>query len=820
VKARAVCIHGHFYQPPRENPWIEVIEAQESAAPFHDWNERVNAECYAPNTAARILNGGGSIRRIINNFAHLSFNVGPTLLSWMQAKAPEVYASILEADRESRRLYSGHGSAIAQAYSHPILPLCNDRDKETQIRWGVSDFRSRFDRDPEGFWLPETAVDLSTLDVAARSGIRFVILAPHQIHRVRPIGSDVWTDVGGARVDTRQGYRVNLESGRSIVVFPYDGPAAHDVSFGKLLEDGEAFHGRLLSGFDARGEAQLVHLATDGEAYGHHRRFGEMALAYVLDRLENDGSTQLTNYGEWLEQHPPTHEAEIFENTSWSCAHGIERWRSNCGCNTGAHPDWTQEWRAPLREAFDHLRDDLVLRYERRAGELLKDPWEARNGYIDVLLDRSTEGVSAFLTAQAAHPLSDSERIEALKLLELQRHAMLMYTSCGWFFDDLAGIEALQVLRYAGRVIDLAGDLFEGNFEEPLLRDLEQASSNDPARGNGRTVYEASVRPSMVDLPKVVAHHALTAPFSGDAEDTLFSAYQLETLTHDERRAGSRFLGTGCADARFAVTEERAAIAYAALHSGGTDIIVGVREAQTESDEEALAAALLDQFERGDLDGVRSRVAEAFKGGIYSLLVLFREEQRRLLNVMMQQTLGEIESAYRSHYDRTEPLLQLLADLGIPLPRVLKTLAAFMTHADLEELLAKVPFEGPTIETLFRRAQEWEIQLDAPALAVRWNEGLVRAARGLADLAEDSGPLRNLLASLESARLHKIGVDLWEVQNAYYRLAQKALRKAQDRADGGDGAAVEWLDAFTALGDRLAVDTIAASEEPEEPTAA
>ncbi len=817
TQQRAVCIHGHFYQPPRENPWLEAIEVQDSAAPFHDWNERVTAECYAPNSAARILDGGGNIRRIVNNFARISFNVGPTLLSWLEGHNPQVYAAILEADRESQKLFSGHGSAIAQAYSHPILPLANNRDKETQIRWGISDFERRFGRAPEGLWLPETAVDLPTLEILALSDIRFVILAPHQIRRVRPAGEAAWQDVAGGSVDPRSPYRVPLPSGRTIAVFAYDGPIAHDVSFARLLEDGERFLQRLLSAFDAASGPQLVHFATDGEAYGHHHRFGEMALAYVLNRLET-GPARLTNYGEWLEQHSPTLEAEIFENTSWSCAHGIERWRSDCGCNAGSHPGWNQSWRAPLRRALDHLRDELGPRYEECAGELFADPWEARNDYIDVILDRSPEAVDAFLSAHLRAPLSEEERVEALKLLELQRHAMLMFTSCGWFFDDLAGIETVQVLRYAGRTIDLASDLFDEEFEEPFLKILEEASSNDPARGNGRAVYDALVRPAVVDLPKVVAHHALTAPFSGDTGDGLFSAYRLETVDHDERRAGDAFLGLGRTIASFSITGERSTIAYAALHTGGTEIVAGVRSARSEEEGTEGGAKLLEAFERGALDEVREAIAEEFAEQVYSLGLLFREEQRRLLDVMMEQTLGEIEAAYRRDYERTEPLLRLLADLGIPLPRTLRTLAAFMINTDLEETVAAVPFDAARVSALFRQAEEWGVALDRPALADRWDQGVDRAIRRLAEGEPASETLGSLLAAVDSARDHGIDIDLWSAQNAYYRLAEKELPNARRRA-AADPDAVEWLKVFDALGKRLAVG--APSDEgavrPEEP---
>ena len=387
---RYLCIHGHFYQPPRENPWLEAIEIQDSAHPYHDWNERITAECCAPNSASRILDGEGHIMDIVSNYAKMSFNIGPTVLSWMEKYSPEIYQAILEADRMSIEWRSGHGSAIAQVYNHLIMPLANKRDKRTQVLWGIKDFEYRFKRFPEGMWLSETAVDIETLEVLAECGIKFTILAPHQALKVRKIGTGKWKDVSGGRIDPTRSYLCRLPSGRRINIFFYDGPISQAVAFERLLNKGEDFANRLLSGFsEVREWPQILNIATDGESYGHHHKFGDMALAYALNYIESNGIARLTNYGEHLEKQPPTHEAEIIENTSWSCMHGIERWRSNCGCNSGGHSDWNQEWRAPLREALDWLRDQLSFKFEHKAKEYLKDPLKAREEYIDIILDRS-----------------------------------------------------------------------------------------------------------------------------------------------------------------------------------------------------------------------------------------------------------------------------------------------------------------------------------------------------------------------------------------------------------------------------------------------
>jgi alpha-amylase/alpha-mannosidase (GH57 family) len=506
---RYICIHGHFYQPPRENAWLEYVEWQNSAYPYHDWNERVTAECYMPNTSSRILDKDGYIDRIVSNYAKISFDFGPTLLDWMERNNPDVYRAIIEADRQSRQNFSGHGSAMAQAYNHIIMPLANHRDRYSQVVWGIRDFEHRFGRKPEGMWLPETAVDLETLDIMAEMGIRFTVLAPHQAARVRRIGARDWRDVRHAAIDPTRAYVVNLPSQRKINVFFYDGPISSAVAFEDLLKNGDVFAKRLTGAFsDKRDHPQLVNIATDGETYGHHHRFADMALAFAIHDIETGGTAKVTNYGEFLEKYPPDYEAEIIEKTSWSCVHGVDRWWSACGDATGSgnHPDWNQKWRTPLRNAMDWLRDTLAPHYEEKARLLLKDPWAARDGYIDVILDRSRESVAKFFGKYAARELNHDERITTLKLLELQRHAMLMYTSCGWYFDELSRPEPVQVVQYAGRVVQLAQDLFGGDVEESFLKILEQAKSNIPEQGDGRRIYEHLVRPAMIEA-KVSGSH-------------------------------------------------------------------------------------------------------------------------------------------------------------------------------------------------------------------------------------------------------------------------------------------------------------------------
>ena len=476
-----LCIHAHFYQPPRENPWLEQIELQDSAYPFHDWNERISGECYAPNLAARILDDQQRITRIVNNYSKISFNFGPTLLSWAAEHAPDVYAGLIESDKQSQKNFSGHGSAMAQAYNHMILPLANGRDKKTQIRWGVDDFVSRFRRLPEGMWLPETAVDLESLDLMAEAGLTFAILAQHQAKAIRPVDSGGgWIDVTGSKIDPTRAYLCRTSSGRSINLFFYDGPISQAVAFEKLLDNGEKFATRLVGAFsDARTWPQIMHVATDGETYGHHHRHGEMALAYALEFVESKKLARITNYGEFLETNPPDCEVQIYENTAWSCVHGVERWRSDCGCNSG-RLSWNQRWRRPLREALDWLRDAVNPHFESLGSTLLRDPWAARDAYISIVLDRSPAIRERFGEEFFLRNLAPAEQVVVWKLMELQRHAMLMYTSCGWFFDDISGIETVQVIEYAGRVAQLAEQLFGMSFEQVFLDKLALAKATCP----------------------------------------------------------------------------------------------------------------------------------------------------------------------------------------------------------------------------------------------------------------------------------------------------------------------------------------------------
>ncbi|MGB8508093.1 MAG: DUF3536 domain-containing protein [Pyrinomonadaceae bacterium] len=532
----ALVVHGHFYQPPRENPRTGEVEREPSAAPFHDWNERIHFECYRANAHTRIYDSRGRVERIVNNYKHLNFNFGPTLLHWLERHHPDTYARVLAADRESAARRGGHGNAIAQGYHHAILPLCNERDRRTQVRWGVADFRHRFGREPESLWLPETACDAPTLATLIDEGLQYVILSPFQGERVRASGDEAWRNVADGDVDTSLPYKFLHpdNSGRSLAVFFYDGGISNAIAFDGLLSSSQ----KMIDRFEraARSDAALVSVATDGESYGHHYRFGELCLAYALEREAPARGFQVTNYGEFLASHAPTVEVEIKRGadgrgTAWSCAHGLGRWSRDCGCHAGAPAGWNQKWREPVRAALDFLRDDAALKFESAGGELLRDPWATRDAYVELLVEREASP-EAFLSRHAARTLDEPERARAVALLEIQRCAMAMYTSCGWFFNDISGIESTLVLKYAGRAIELMEMLDLAPPRRRFLEILAGAQSNVRRLGNGVDVFLRGVnQAARAKVGRVEAHTVAPQQPEDVRASKMFESVAEELLT-------------------------------------------------------------------------------------------------------------------------------------------------------------------------------------------------------------------------------------------------------------------------------------------------
>ena len=665
-----ICIHGHFYQPPRENAWLEVIEVQDSAHPYHDWNERITAECYGPNTASRILDSKGVIKKIISNYSRISFNFGATLLSWMENNDPETYEAILQADRDSMVNFGGHGSAIAQVYNHMIMPLATRRDKETQIIWGIRDFEHRFNRQPEGMWLAETAVDIETLELLAAHKIKFTILAPRQAKAFRKIGDTVWSSTDQKPIDPRRPYNFALPSGNSIVLFFYDGDISQAVAFSGLLNDGKKFADRLVATLDrSSAEPQLAHIATDGETYGHHHKHGDMALAFCLDFIDRDQTCNLTNYSQFLSKYQPAYEALIHEDSSWSCAHGVERWRDDCGCNTGGKPNWHQRWRKPLRETLDWLRVELEKIFERETTGFLHDPWKARNEYINVILKRSDETIRKFLRD---HCNKNVETSHVLRLMEVQRNTMLMYTSCGWFFDEVSGIETTQIMQYACRAMQLVSQINDDNLEMEFRRRLEDVPSNVPGLQNASTIYNKYVIPSKINLQRVGMHYAVSSIFEEDPD--AFPVYNYTTANEIfvRKEAGEQKLVLGITIVKSNVTRSEKKFAFAVIYMGKHNIIGNISLEMEEEKFASMQVRMINAFEEGRLGDIIGIMQTYFGPEKYTIWQLFQDEKRKVFNFITQQSMLDLEDSLRRIYNRDYPLVVALHHNGIPIPTPIK----------------------------------------------------------------------------------------------------------------------------------------------------
>jgi alpha-amylase/alpha-mannosidase (GH57 family) len=769
---RYVVIHGHFYQPPRENPWLETVEVQDAAAPAHDWNERVTDECYAPNTAARRLDDADRILDITNNYERIAFNVGPTLMAWLARERPPVADAIVSADRASVGAHSGHGNALAQIYNHMIMPLASRRDKVTQVRWGIEDFRWRFGRDPEGMWLPETAVDDESLAVLAEAGLRFTILAPHQAARVRPLDGDeqAWTDVG-EQVDPSRAYLWRGANGAQLAIFFYDGPISRAIAFEGLLRNGHDLAARLRAAFsDERDWPQLVHVATDGESYGHHSRFGDMALAAALHDLAVDPSVVITNYGEYLALAPPTMEVEVRQRTSWSCAHGVERWRADCGCRVNGTTH--QRWRAPLREALDWLRDSVDPLYEARAGQLLKDPWQARDDYAAVVLDRSPARVSAFFERHARAPLDEGARLEAQRLLELQRNRALMYTSCGWFFDELSGLEPVQILRYAALVTQYARELGGGTLEEGLIRRLQAAPTNVPEILDGGEVYRRLVRPAAAELRRVVAHYAISSVLERYPGVARIYAYQVTRLDEAIEAYQGTGLRVGHVRVTAGVTGETREMTYAVIHFGGHDFSCGVRAWEDTTTYEAMKLDLLARYAEHSMADMVRGMDTYFPGEPYELRHLFLEGRRRVLADVTRAALERHEESFRHVWEETRKLVRYLREVDAPVPEALALAGRHVMEAEARAELDRTPRLGSISPRVFEIVDEAaalglpvDLRSCRPALRAAVAAALTRVAE-----APAPGRVAAVQALIEGARRLRVGFDRWSVQNRVFDL--------------------------------------------------
>ena len=779
-----ICIHGHFYQPPRENPWLEDVEVEDSAAPYHDWNERIAAECYAPNAVSRILDGSERIAELVNNYEKMSFNFGPTLLSWLERHRGAVYNQIIEADRLSREAHKGHGNAIAQCYNHAIMPLASERDKLTQVRWGIADFEFRFGRKPEGMWLPETAVDLASLQVLADHGIKFTILSPNQAQAVRTPGGE-WKDVSGRRIDPTRAYRCRLSGGRHIDLFFYDQQVSHDISFEGLLKSGDRFVDHLMAGFDHQREhAQLMNIATDGETFGHHSKFGDMALAYAIGKIERLGLARTTNYSEYLAAHPPSHEVKIHENTSWSCAHGIERWRSNCGCNSG-NTHCHQQWRAPLRQALDALHAKLDVVFESASSVLLKDPWAALDDYIQVILDRSADNCERFLEKHAHRVLSDSERVTVWRLLEMERHAALMYTSCGWFFDDISNIETVKIIEYAARSIQLAREVSQGDLEPQFIADLEKALGNKPHPDDGARVYKEIVKPSIADLKKGLAHYGISSLVEEYSPTQRIFSFEFDRKDYSLEKNAARTLAVGAVNVRSTITREQLDGLFVILHLGGYDFHCTVREHLPEDAledlKEKLFGSLGDDSTRNLLHAIDTSVA----GESFALKDLFNDERRKIGGLLLKDALERSRDHYRRIYEESREVMRLLKSLKIPAPESLKRATEYVLTQRLEQACSELKREtlseaqlNEVASSVLREAESLGCKVDLSNLKVALEQIVYSRLEAYRAISDES-KAESAIHFLRLAEQLNVGLDLWRLQNLFWDVVREARQKTE-----------------------------------------
>ena len=777
---RYLCIHGHFYQPPRENAWLEKIEIQPSAFPYHDWNERITRECYYPNAFSRVLNDDQKIIDIVNNYSKISFNFGPTLLSWMEQHAPITYQAILDSDKESLKNFGGHGSAMAQVYNHLIMPLANRKDKETQIIWGIADFEKRFGRKPEGMWLGEAAVDTESLELMAKHGIKFTLLAPRQAARYRKIGAEDWTE----GIDPNKHYRYNLPNGESIVLYFYDGERSQNVAFKGVLGNGKSFAHDLMEGYRGDVANEFVHIATDGESYGHHHANGDMALAYCLRYIEENNFTKLTNYGQYLSLFEPEFEVQIHENSSWSCVHGVERWRSNCGCHTGGEGNWNQKWREPLRTALDNARDTMIDIFEKGMKAYVSDPWEMRNDYIDVILDRSKSNVNKFLKRHIAKKLNDDERTHVMRMMEMQRNAMLMYTSCGWFFNDISGIETLQILQYACRAIQLGESESDIKFETKFLDDLSKGYSNKTSEGSGKDIYLKNIKPYQLSLTQVGMHYAVASLFANNPQSLTVLNYDCDSIFFDRRSAGMQKLAYGTTQVKSKVTTSNKEFSFVVLYLGQHHLIGGTSKRLSKQEFEPISSALCKAFEQSNISQVVDIIKESFKAHTFSFFGMFKDEQMKLVNQYLAQSEELAYDSYRKIYDRNYNILNVMKLENLQIPPTLKQNIEDVINIEFKDLLVNGHFSIQKMDELCDEVIKWDIKLNEELLNARLNDKLDSMFKEFLANTTKHHVLDEILTTIKLFKKVHLNPILVNLQNSVFELSKTMISRSKTPFDG------------------------------------
>lgn len=816
-KKTYLTIHGHFYQPPRENPWIEAIEIQDSAYPFHDWNARIANECYVPNSVSKIVDYKNQILDIVNNYSKMSFNFGPTLLSWLELYEPYTYERIIKADVESAYNNNGHGNAMAQTYNHIIMPLANKRDKYTQTVWGIKDFKCRFGRVPEGMWLSEAAVDNETLEVLVDCGVKFTILSPYQAQSIRKIGEKTWTDVSWGTIDPARPYRYFIKGSpdKYIDLFFYDGSISKSVAFDNLLNDGNRFINRLREGIsEVRDYNQVVNIATDGESYGHHTKFGDMALSYILRvRAEEEGFV-ITNYANYLHTEGVKYEVDIKPVSSWSCAHGVERWQSDCGCSGGGATCWNQKWRKPLREALDYLRDEIAVIFESEAKKYYNYSWDARNDYINVILDRSEENIKRFFDKHLIDKNIDSEdKVKAIKLMEVQRQAMLMYTSCGWFFSEISGIETTQIMKYAARAMQLISDFTDKDLESGFLKILSNAQSNIQQFGTGKDIYEKFVKPAVISTKEIATLWAVSSLYRDFDKDV--SLYCFDITKHNYRKmskGGTNFV-TGRIEIKSRITLEKSDLIFALLQYPGGDFHCAIKEYSNQNEYIKITKNLTDAYTNTSITETIRQLDENFGTEYYSLKNIFSDERSKILSVLLKDKLNKFSNVYREIYNEGKGSILQLKDLGLYIPEEFKLAAQYTLSHDFNNLFNS---GNPLIdEETLQLAKEinceaklLSLNLDKTPTSKYFSEKICYKVLDFARTFE-SHRLDKAIELFEYIDELEICVDISEAQNVYFNKVFKKFSEILDEGSCNANLCDErcFLLSVLKLGDYLNINT-------------
>lgn len=805
-------IHGHFYQPPRENPWLEAIEVQDSAAPYHDWNERIAKECYSPNSASRIVDNRNRIIDIVNNYKYMSFNFGPTLLSWMEHFAPLTYERIIKADIESVQEHDGHGNAMAQVYNHIIMPLANEEDKQTQVKWGIRDFEYRFGRKPEGMWLAETAADDDTLRVLVENGIKFTVLSPYQADKFRENGKEDWIDVSWGNIDPARAYRYYIESDpeKYIDLFFYDGAISRSVAFDNLLLDGNKFNKRLMEGIsDCRNFDQLVNIATDGESYGHHTKFGDMALSYVLKIKAKDSGFTITNYAEFLAKFPPKCEVKIKQPSSWSCSHGVGRWKEDCGCSTGGKPGWNQKWRKPLRQALDYLRDELFKVYEEQGCKYFDDVWAVRNKYIDVVLNRKENNVLRFQRENFKEGLSDIDKVKAMELLEIQRQAMLMYTSCGWFFTELSGIETVQIMKYAARALQLAYRFTDKDIEGKFLEILSEAKSNIPEYGNGRDIYERWVKPSIVTVKQITCLWALSSIYEDFEDEEEVYCYTVTRHSYKRVQCGAMTLITGHIDIKSKITLEKKEIMFALVQYAGGDFHCAIKEFSDDSDFNRIKNSIIKTFLTTSLTETIRALDEYFGKEYFTLKDIFIKERRKIIQILLKDKLDKFAENYRQIYLDGRGTIFHLQALGMTIPNEFKLSAEYTLSQKFNEIVSEAHelFDENTMQSvkdIIAEAKMLGITLDKTRSNEIYTKKLIKNLNRLVNSLErqQANVIVEIFHEIDELELN---LDLKEAQNIYFNKIYTRIIEILDVPDGAPDK--KFIQLLLDIGSKLNINT-------------